>query len=159
MLYYGTEGDYNVMVMDILGPTIFKIFEYCDYKYSLKTMCMIALYCIEHLELMHDKGFIHRDIKPENFLLGFGKKCHVIYAIYFGLTKSFVDPKTGDHISFKENKGVTGTLRYLSLNGQLGNEQSRRDDMEALGFMLAYFALGGKLPWMGLPKMKPSAKE
>ena len=86
-------------------------------------------------------------------MLGFGKKSHIIYAIDFGLTKRFIDPRTGKHITFKENKGVTGTLRYLSLNGQLGNEQARRDDMEALGYMLAFFALNGKLPWMGLRKM------
>lgn len=122
MLYFGVEGDYNALVMDILGPTLFRMFEYCGNRFSPKTMCMIALQCIDRLECIHSKGFIHRDIKPENFLMGFGKKAHQVYVIDFGLTKRYVDPRTGEHIKFKENKGVTGTLRYLSLNGQLGNE-------------------------------------
>jgi casein kinase 1 len=83
---------------------------------------MIAIECINRLEHLHDKGFIHRDIKPENFLLGKGKKAHLVYLIDFGLTKRYIDPRTGNHILYKENKGVTGTVRYLSLNGQLGNE-------------------------------------
>lgn len=71
MYYYGVEGDFNVMVIDILGPTLQRMFEFCDMKFSAKTMCMIAIQCIDRLEVMHDKGFLHRDLKPENFLLGF----------------------------------------------------------------------------------------
>lgn len=102
------------------------------------------------METLHDKEFIHRDIKPENFLMGVSKKSHIVYSIDFGLAKRYLDPRTGRHILFKENKGMTGTARYASLNAQLGNEQSRRDDLEAVGYMFCYFLRDGNLPWMGL---------
>ena len=105
---------------------------------------------MNRLEYFHSKGFIHRDIKPENFLIGPGKKEDIIYLIDFGMAKRYIDPKTGAHITFKSNKGQLGTVRYQSLNGNRGNEQSRRDDIESIAFMLAYFLRGGQLPWMGL---------
>lgn len=150
MYYFGVEGDFNVMVMDILGPNLEDLFKFCEKKFSYKTVLMLGLQCIERMESLHSKGFIHRDIKPENFLMGIGKKSHIVFSIDFGLTKRYRDPKTGNHISFKWKNGLTGTARYASLNAQIGNEQSRRDDLEAIGFVLCYFLRGGTLPWMGI---------
>ena len=154
MYYFGVEGDYNVMVIDILGPNLEALFQFCDKKYSQKTLLMMALQCVARMEQLHSKGFIHRDIKPENFCMGVGKKSHIVFSIDFGLAKRFNDPKTGLHIAFKENKGMTGTARYASLSAQLGNEQSRRDDLEAVGYMLCYFLRNGDLPWMGIKAKK-----
>jgi serine/threonine protein kinase len=71
---------------------------------------------------LHSRDFIHRDIKPENFLIGITKKAHLVYSIDFGLAKRYKDPKSGEHIAFKEGKGMTGTARYASLNVHLGIE-------------------------------------
>lgn len=95
---------------------------------------------------LHAKNFVHRDIKPENFLMGLGKKSHIVHMIDFGLAKRYRDGKTHQHIPYKENKNLTGTARYASVNAHLGIEQSRRDDLESIGYVLVYLA-NGNLPW------------
>ncbi|CAR29447.1 hypothetical protein ZYGR_0AD01290 [Zygosaccharomyces rouxii] len=147
--WFGREGEYNAMVIDLLGPSLEDLFNYCHRKFTLKTVIMLALQIICRIQYIHGRSFIHRDIKPDNFLMGVGRRGSTVHVIDFGLSKKYRDFNTHRHIPYRENKSLTGTARYASVNTHLGIEQSRRDDLESLGYVLIYFCKGS-LPWQGL---------
>ncbi|XP_014779447.1 casein kinase I [Octopus bimaculoides] len=147
--WYNQERDYNILVMDLLGPSLEDLFNFCSRRFTMKTVLLIADQMIARMEYVHNRNFIHRDIKPDNFLMGIGRHCNKLFIIDFGLAKKYRDSKTRQHIIYREDKNLTGTARYASINAHLGIEQSRRDDMESLGYVLMYFNRGS-LPWQGL---------
>ncbi|EPQ11746.1 Casein kinase I isoform alpha [Myotis brandtii] len=147
--WYGQEREYNVLVMDLLGPSLEDLFSFCSRTFTMKTVLMLADQMISRLEYVHTKNFIHRDIKPDNFVMGVGRHCNKLFLVDFGLAKKYRDNRTRQHIPYREDKNLTGTVRYASVNAHLGIEQSRRDDLESLGYVLMYFNRSS-LPWQGL---------
>lgn len=147
--WYGMEGPYNVLVMELLGQSLEELLKSEDGWFSLKRVIHLANQMLARIEYIHSKNFIHRDIKPNNFLVGLNEKSDTVYLIDFGIAKQYRNSKTKQHIPYIEGKGLIGTARFASLNTSLGIEQARRDDIEGLFNVLIYF-LKGSLPWQDI---------
>ncbi|KAF9169905.1 casein kinase I [Mortierella sp. AD011] len=149
--YFGQEGLHNILCIDLLGPSLEDLFDMCGRKFTIKTVVMVAKQMLSRVQTIHEKNLIYRDIKPDNFLVGkpHTKHANLVHVVDFGMAKQYRDPKTKQHIPYRERKSLSGTARYMSINTHLGREQSRRDDLEAMGHVFMYFLRGG-LPWQGL---------
>ncbi|OAP54674.1 hypothetical protein AYL99_11122 [Fonsecaea erecta] len=158
--WHGQRDDFMVLVFELLGPNLEDLFQYCGNQFSLKTTLMLTDQLLHRFETLHSNDFLHRDIKPENFLLGIGERGNVVYMTDLGLAIYRHPDYWSRDIPARNVTArppqLLGTCRYASINGHLGVAQSRRDDLEALGYMLVYF-MRGRLPWQGL-KAKRDAK-
>ena len=94
---------------------------------------------LDRIEFIHSRGYIHRDIKPDNFLMGRHLHEGEVYLIDFGFAKRYIDINSGKHIPRTNGNHLIGTAKYISINTHLGIEQSRRDDIESLGYIFVYF--------------------
>ena len=146
---FGVFDKYKILVETLLGDSIETIFSKMKYNFTVKDICMILIQLLDRLEFVHSKYIIHRDIKPENIMVDYQTK-RIVYLIDFGLAKKYRSTRTGRHIKFTIPRRLTGTARYASVNALRGTEQSRRDDLESLAYILIYFANKGILPWQGL---------
>ena len=147
--WYGSDDNYNYLVLDNLGYSLDTLFNKSKFKFSLKTIIMLAIDLISLIETLHNNHILHRDLKPDNILIGTTGKEHLLYLVDFGLSKKYIND--GEHIEPKKNKSLIGSMRYASIRNHKGYEQSRRDELESIGYILLYFLKGGNLPWNGLP--------
>jgi len=141
--WYGKDNTYYYMVLDLLGDSLEKILELSG-CFKMKTVLQIGINVLNILMNIHGKGFIHRDIKPENFLLTITRP-KKLYIIDFGISKPFII--NDKHIEPKMTHQFIGTQNFASINTHEFYEQSRRDDLESLAYMLICFYFG-KLEWM-----------
>lgn len=153
--HFGEEGEFTVLVMDLLGDSLGSLLIKNGGQFSLKTVCMIGLQVISRLEYLHEQNYIHRDLKPDNLLIDYNNNTNTnqIFLIDYGLAKKY--RINGKHVEQNTGGKLVGTARYASVNSHEGKELSRRDDLISLAYILIYF-LKGKLPWQ---KVKGNTKE
>ena len=140
--------EYNILIMELMGKSLEELIN-IHKNFSIKTVCMLAYQMINILQFIHEKHIIHRDIKPDNFVMGLNENNAHLFIIDFGLSKKFRSSKTLIQYPLIKKKKLIGTARYASIHALEELEQSRRDDLESVGYVLIYF-LKGSLPWQGL---------
>ncbi|KAM3385661.1 hypothetical protein ACQJBY_009439 [Aegilops geniculata] len=148
--YKGRQGEYYILVMDILGPSLWDVWNSLGQAMSPHMAACIAVEAISILEKFHSKGFVHGDVKPENFLLGLpgSPEEKKPFLIDLGLASRWRD-SSGQHVDYDQRPDIfRGTIRYASAHAHLGRTGSRRDDLESLAYTLI-FLLKGRLPWQG----------
>jgi len=154
----GKHKNNHYLILEFLGPNLGQLFRFCNNKkFTIITVFLIAIQILNRIENLHKYHYIHRDIKPENFAIGTGNKSNIIYLIDFGLSKRYKNPKSHQHIPYKDNRKLIGTVRYISINTHMGVEQSRRDDLESIAYVLILF-LRGSLPWQKISNDKTYQK-
>ena len=145
VLSFGHNKEYDILIMPLLGKSLKELYISKNSNFEFKDICLMGMQIMERIKWVHSHNIIHRDIKPDNFLIGL-EDPNIIYLIDFGLSKKYKSSTTGKHISFSELKKFTGTVSYASANALRFKEQSRRDDLESICYMLIYL-MKGSLPW------------
>ena len=148
ILSFGKTKDYNILIEPFLGKSLYQLYEENNRYFRTKDICLMGIQILDRLEWIHSKNIIHRDIKPDNFLIG-NKDPNTIYLIDFGLSSKYRSSKTGKHKKFGFTGKLTGTTKYSSANTIRGVEQSRKDDLISVAYMIIFF-MKGNLPWQDI---------
>ncbi len=143
---YGSDDRFNYIAMELLGKSLEDIRKNNEEQLPIKVIIHFGLQMLKIVKDIHERGIVHCDLKPSNFLIKNNKdNLTEVYLIDYGLAKCFLDDKQR-HCGLKTNETIIGTHRYMSVNTHQGFTQSRRDDLESLGYILM-FLYHGKLPW------------
>ncbi|KAJ0793153.1 putative protein kinase CK1-CK1-Pl family [Helianthus annuus] len=149
--YKGKQGDYYVMVMDMLGPSLWDVWNSSGQTMSSEMVACVAVESLSILEKMHFRGYVHGDVKPENFLLGQPSTLQEkrLFLVDLGLATKWREGAGGQHVEYDQRPDMfRGTVRYASVHAHLGRTAGRRDDLESLAYTLV-FLHRGRLPWQG----------
>ena len=144
---FGASRQGNLLILDLLGPSLNILLDACNGKFTLKQTIYICDQTLQRLETLHNHNLIHRDVKPDNFAIGLTD--NQIYCIDLGLTQSYCDRLTKNHKPYVDTKSLVGTPRYASINVHKGITYGRRDDLQSLAYTLIYL-IKGSLPWQGI---------
>ncbi|CAL8078634.1 unnamed protein product [Orchesella dallaii] len=144
-----------MLSMEVLGPSLSEIIKNRKSPFSPRQVLQVAIQLMERLSCIHSRGILHRDLKPSNLVIGIDNNKDVIYMIDFGLSKVFINQNTHTQIPFQDGLRVTGTAPFASLSAHEGHEQSPKDDLECVGYVLVYLAKGS-LPWYNSTTKKPA---
>ncbi|KAH9391205.1 Casein kinase I isoform gamma-2 [Tyrophagus putrescentiae] len=144
LLFGGAVGRLECIVVERFSRDLAKLLKQSPgHRLQLRTVLIFGVQAIERLRDLHNIHHIYRDIKPENFMLGLDDQ--TVKLIDFGLAERLFD-HTGVHKPEGLTYEVIGTERYMSVNGHDGRQQSRRDDLESLGYLFLHL-LSGRQPW------------
>eukprot|EP01062_Namystynia_karyoxenos_P075129 TRINITY_DN7230_c0_g2_i1.p2 TRINITY_DN7230_c0_g2~~TRINITY_DN7230_c0_g2_i1.p2 ORF type:complete len:311 (+),score=95.82 TRINITY_DN7230_c0_g2_i1:97-1029(+) len=146
--YGGTPDGSSALVTDLLGSSLGGMVEKRGRGLKVRAALKVGLQLLSRVEHLHKNSWVHRDIKPDNCLFGIGKNSKRVYLIDFGLSQNFRDNKA-HHVAYDDKVGFSGTPDFASLRSHTGVRQTRRDDLESLGYVIIYL-IRGSLPWQGL---------
>jgi len=139
---FGTTGDFNYLVMDLLGCSLTSIIN--KYKQiSLNTVLVLGIQIIQRIQSLHNNCLLHRDIKPSNFVFG-NEDTNKLFLIDLGFAKRY--DYNGTHIEMKNINNIVGSLNFVSINVHNYIEPSRRDDIESCIYVILTM-LFGDLEW------------
>ena len=164
MYWHGTTEDgHYALILELLGPSAEELLHKCRSTFSIATVSQLAITLLDRFEFIHSRGIVHRDVKPQNLAIRLPPRPHearettlregrtasfdALMVIDFGLARAFYTAE--GHISMRKHQGRAGTARYASMNTHRGLTQSRRDDLESIGYLLV-FLHRGRLPWQGV---------
>jgi len=143
------------MIMDLQGLSLSILKKNYLTLFTLKTVLMLGIEIVKMLRQVHEMGVLHRDIKPANFVVSRGDQGRNIFILDFGLSVKY-RRSDGSHVDYREGCRRCGTARYSSINTHKRVRQSRRDDLEAAGYVLLLFLRD--LPWKQKKGESPEKK-
>jgi serine/threonine protein kinase len=145
----GTEDNFNYLMVDLLGPSLDALMLNSGGKLQLRLALDLARQMVERVQTLHSRGYVHRDLRPDHFLYGRENRPTRLFLSGFAIAKKYLR-SDGKHQGYRDSRlSFAGTARYCSINTQLGVEQSRRDDIESILYILIYL-VRGYLPWQGV---------